>query len=194
MHKELSLLKIDDVHIAKVLSFVNECRSCRVPDMFVNYYKTRETGLNLRNRSSLDIPWARTDMGLSRCDIKGVRLWNQHLQITNQLLYKRASTSNSPTLSFGPIINSKRHWRINNYHDCRRMYQVKYDASLRTVLSNFRCEVLLPITHSKIEFSFGCQPDEPLASLVTTKRIINVYGCCYVTHLFCPSLLVFCWE
>ena len=58
--------------------------------MFVNYYKTRETGLNLRNRSSLDIPWARTDMGLSRCDIKGARLWNQHLQITNQLVYKKS--------------------------------------------------------------------------------------------------------
>ena len=89
VHKELSLLKIDDIHIAKVLSFVNECRSCRVPDMFVNYYETRETGLNLRNRRSLDIPWARTDMGLSRCDIKGARLWNQHLQTTNQLLYKK---------------------------------------------------------------------------------------------------------
>ena len=66
LHKELSLLKIDDVHIAKVVSFVNECRSCRVPDMLVNYYKIRETGLNLRNRSSLDIPWARTYMCLSR--------------------------------------------------------------------------------------------------------------------------------
>ena len=79
VHKELSLLKIDDVHIAKVLFFVNECRSCRVPDMFVNYYEIWATGLNLRNRSSLDIPWTRTDMGLSRCDIKGARLWNQHL-------------------------------------------------------------------------------------------------------------------
>ena len=90
VHKELSLLKIDYVHIAKVLSFVNECKSCRVPDMFVNCYKIRETGLNLRNRSSFDIPWARTDMGLSRCDIKGVRLWNQYLQTTNQLLYKKS--------------------------------------------------------------------------------------------------------
>ena len=41
---------------------------------------------------------------------------------------------------------------------------------------------------------FGCQPDEPMASLVTTNRIINVYGCCNVTHVFCPSLFVFCWE
>ena len=36
--KELSLLKIDDVYIAKALSFVNECKSYRVPDMFVNCY------------------------------------------------------------------------------------------------------------------------------------------------------------
>ena len=40
----------------------------------------------------------------------------------------------------------------------------------------------------------GCQPDDPLASLVTANRIVNVYGCCNVTHVFCPSLFVFCWE
>ena len=90
VHQRLSILKIDDVHIDKVLSFVNKCRSCRVPEMFVNYHKIRETGLNLRNRSSLDIPWARTDLGLSRCDIKGARLWNSHLQTTSQLLYKKS--------------------------------------------------------------------------------------------------------
>ena len=79
VHQRLSILKIDDVHIAKVLSFVNKCRSCRVPEMFVNYYKIRETGLNLPNRSSLDIPWARTDKGLSPCDIKVARLLNNYL-------------------------------------------------------------------------------------------------------------------
>ena len=87
---QLSILKIDDVHIAKVLSFVNECRSCRVPEMFVNYYKIRETGLNLRNRSSLDIPCGRTDLGLSRCDITGARLWNNYLQTNSQLLHKKS--------------------------------------------------------------------------------------------------------
>ena len=86
VHKERSLLKFDDVRIARVFSFL----TCRVPDMFVNYIKIRKTGLNLRNRSSLDIPWVRTDMGLSRCDIKGARLWNQHLQTINQLLYKKS--------------------------------------------------------------------------------------------------------
>ena len=33
------------MHTAKILSFVNERRSGRVPDIFVNYYKIRETGL-----------------------------------------------------------------------------------------------------------------------------------------------------
>ena len=45
-----------------------------------------------------------------------------------------------------------------------------------------------------IVVAFCCQPDEPLISLVTTNRTINVYGCCNVTHVFCPSLFVFCWE
>ena len=60
MHQRLSILKIDDVHIAKVLSFVNECKFCSVPEMFVNYYKISEKGINVRKRSSLEITWART--------------------------------------------------------------------------------------------------------------------------------------
>ena len=90
VHYHLSILKINDMHTAKILSFVNECRSGRVPDIFVNYYKIRETGLNLRDRSSLDIPWARTDMGLSRCDVKGARLWNNNLQAASPLLHKKS--------------------------------------------------------------------------------------------------------
>ena len=37
-----------------------------------------------------DIPWARTDMGLSRCDVRGARLWNNHLQTVTPLLYKKS--------------------------------------------------------------------------------------------------------
>ena len=57
------------------------------------------------------------------------------------------------------------------------MFQAKYDISLRTVLSNFTLpyEVLICNPAHKYNLSFGCQPDEPLASLVTTNRIINVY-------------------
>ena len=56
------------------------------------------------------------------------------------------------------------------------------------------CPALLALCEGNTQVIVGCQPDEPLASLVTTNRIINVYGCCYVTQLFCPSLFVFCWE
>ena len=42
------------------------------------------------NRSSLDIPWARTDMGLSRCDVKGARLWNNNSQAVNPFFHKKS--------------------------------------------------------------------------------------------------------
>ena len=86
VHKQLSFLEIDDVHIAKFVSFVNECRSCRVPDVFVDHCKTWETWFNQWNRSNLDIPWDRTDLGLSHCDIKRARLWNQYLKTTNHYM------------------------------------------------------------------------------------------------------------
>ena len=117
VHKALSLLKIDGVHIAKVLSFVNECRSCRVPDMFVNYYKTRETGLTYEIEAAwtshgLELIWVLAVV-ISKVHVYGINIYKSPINYC----IKRASTSNSPTLSFGPIINSKRHWRINNYHD-----------------------------------------------------------------------------
>ena len=40
----------------------------------------------------------------------------------------------------------------------------------------------------------GCQLDEPLASLVTTNRIINVYGCLVVIMLFTDSVLHFLYS
>ena len=39
---------------------------------------------------SQDTLWAMTDIGLSRCDIKGAQLWNNHLQTTSQFLYKKS--------------------------------------------------------------------------------------------------------
>ena len=89
MHQWLSILKIVDVYIVKVLSFVNEYGSCRVPEVFVNYYTIRQTELN-RNRISMYIPWSRTYLDLSRCHVKGARLWNNHPQTTSQMLYKKS--------------------------------------------------------------------------------------------------------
>ena len=82
----MSILQLNDMHIDKVLSFVNECRSGRIPDILLDYYKVRETGLELRNHRT----WARIDLGLSRCDIKGARLWNMYFDTVNPLLHKKS--------------------------------------------------------------------------------------------------------
>ena len=89
LHHVMSILQINDMHIVKVLSFVNECRSGRIPDIVLDYYKVRETGLELRNIRTLDIPWAKTHLGLSRCDIKGARLWNMYFDTVNPLMHKK---------------------------------------------------------------------------------------------------------
>ena len=90
LHHVLSILQLNDMHMVKVLSFVNECRSGRIPDIFLDYYKVRETEHDLRNNRTLDIPWARTDLGQSRCDIKGARLWNMFFDTVNPLLHKKS--------------------------------------------------------------------------------------------------------
>ena len=90
LHHVLSILQLNDMHMVKVLSFVNECRSGRIPDIFLDYYKVRETERELKNNRTLDIPWARTDLGQSRCDIKGARLWNMYFDTVNPLLNKKS--------------------------------------------------------------------------------------------------------
>ena len=90
LHHVMSILQLSDMHIVQVLSFVNECRSGRIPDIFLDYYKVRETRLELRNNRTLDIPWARPDLGLSHCDIKGAKLWNMYFDTVNPLLHKKS--------------------------------------------------------------------------------------------------------
>ena len=41
------------------------------------------------NTQHLNVPWATTDLGSSRCDIKGVKLWNEYFAKVNELLYKK---------------------------------------------------------------------------------------------------------
>ena len=90
VHHRLSILKVNDVHSAKILSYVSKSQAGSIPDIFDQYLRTRERGLNSRNTSSLDIPWARADMGLSHCYVNGAQLWNKHLQTRIPLLYKNS--------------------------------------------------------------------------------------------------------
>ena len=61
LHRNLSLLKVSDMHTVSVLCFVNICRAARCPDTFCNHYQVRQTERELRNKDHLDVPWARTD-------------------------------------------------------------------------------------------------------------------------------------
>ena len=90
LHNHMSLLKVNDIHKVHVLSFVNECRSGRCPNVFVDYFKIREAGYRFRQTDRLHTQMARTDIGQSRCDIKGARLWNLNFNLVNQYLYKKS--------------------------------------------------------------------------------------------------------
>ena len=86
LHRNLSLLKVTDIHTVSVLCFVNNCRAARCPETFCNYYQVRQTERELRYKDHLDVPWARTDMGLSSCNIKGA---NENFPAVNPYLYKK---------------------------------------------------------------------------------------------------------
>ena len=89
LHRDLSLLKVSDIHDVNMLCFVNNCRATRCPETFCNYYQVRRTERELRNNDHLDVPRARTEMGLSSCNIKGAKLWNKHFTTVNSYLYKK---------------------------------------------------------------------------------------------------------
>ena len=90
LHSNLSVLKVEDIFKCNIVSFVNECRSNRCPDVFKNYYKIRESVYELRHTSRLEVPAARIDIGQNRCEVKGARLWNEYFNVTNKYLYKKS--------------------------------------------------------------------------------------------------------
>ena len=69
--------------------WVEKPYAARCPETFCNYYQVRQTERELRNKDHLDVPWTRTDMGLSSCNIKGARLWNENFPAVNPHLYKK---------------------------------------------------------------------------------------------------------
>ena len=93
LHLDLSLLKVSDIHAVSVLCFVNNCRAARCPETFCNYFQVRQTDRELRNNDHLDVPWGRTETGISSCCIKGARLWNENFAIVNSYLYKKCFKS-----------------------------------------------------------------------------------------------------
>ena len=88
LHRDLSLLKVSTINDVNMLCFVNNCRATRCPETFCNHYHVRRTERELRSNGHLDVPWTRTEMGLSSCNIKGAKLWNENFTTVNSYLYQ----------------------------------------------------------------------------------------------------------
>lgn len=90
LHKQLTLLKVKDIYITNLMSFVNECRAKRCSPIFHNYFSLRVTNHRTRSQGRLKVPKSRTDLGKSRCDAKGARTWNKYYRVANDNLYKKS--------------------------------------------------------------------------------------------------------
>ena len=88
LHRDLSLLKVYGIDAISLLCFMNNCTTARCPKTFCNFYQVRQTERELRNDEYLGVPWARTEIGLSSCYIKGARLWDEHFEAVNSHAYK----------------------------------------------------------------------------------------------------------
>ena len=94
LHRDLSLLKVSDIHAVSVMCFVSNCGVARCLETFCNYFQVRQTERELRNNDHLDVHWGRTETGISSFYIKGVRLWNENFAIVNSYLSKKCFKSN----------------------------------------------------------------------------------------------------
>ena len=70
LQRNLSLLKVSDIHTVSVLCFVNNCKAARCPETLCNYYQVQQTERELCNKDHLDVPWAKTDMVLAHVTLK----------------------------------------------------------------------------------------------------------------------------
>ena len=66
LHYYMTLLKISDIHTVNILSFLNECRAGRNPDIFKNYSTVREETYDFRHNDHLFVPLAIIELGSSQ--------------------------------------------------------------------------------------------------------------------------------
>ena len=78
LYTELNLLEVHDIFKVSILSFVHNCVNGKPIAIFQNYYQTREDihSHNTRNKTYLQIPTARTELGRTTSHNIGARLWN----------------------------------------------------------------------------------------------------------------------
>ena len=78
LHKNIKILKIDDIHKCNTLGIINEMVSDRCPVIFKNYFEIKENYYDLRTRDQLTILLTRLSLGSMRGGFKeppcGIRL------------------------------------------------------------------------------------------------------------------------
>ena len=77
LHKDLKILKVDDIYEVNILTFVGNCLNGKCPKIFENYYNYQHQQHSLRDsRPKLTVPRHRTEYAFDSVRIKGAVLWN----------------------------------------------------------------------------------------------------------------------
>ena len=76
LHKELNILKVQDVYKVNILHFVNTCLNGNCPEIFEMYFSFHQPLYSTRSQGTLAIPRSRTTLGSLSSTIRGPNLWN----------------------------------------------------------------------------------------------------------------------
>ena len=76
LHKQLNLLKINDIYKINVLIIVHNSKYAKSPMVIKKMFQTRYTPYNTRNRNNLNTNAVKTKYGESTISYKGSELWN----------------------------------------------------------------------------------------------------------------------
>ena len=80
LHKELNILKVEDIAKQEILTFVHNFFANKLPPVFDNYFETFETCHNRNTRSGankIKITKHKTNIASLSIKIKGAYLWNK---------------------------------------------------------------------------------------------------------------------
>ena len=80
LHHELKILKVEDLVIQEILTFVSNFKNNRRPKVFQNYFKWRQANQQMQTRNignHMMTLAPRSNYGAQTVKSKGPRLWNQ---------------------------------------------------------------------------------------------------------------------
>ena len=79
LHKELTLLLVNDMHKHLIVQFVYKAKHKHLPSIFDNYYQENQSLHNYSTRyaNQLHPPYSRTVTGSKSIKISGVKAWNE---------------------------------------------------------------------------------------------------------------------